>query len=210
MRDINKFYFSCNLRIFETTKDNSLNWWVCIILLPSLFKLNISLSNRGVFRTQSNIYYGAFFTKVIKGFWPLPIFRSSRPEVFCKKGVLRNFATLLKKRLWYRCFPVNFAKFLTTPILHNTSGRLLYFHRCLTELQIIFWVIFGKDSLKFISGCFSWFVWAYLYHFQYLFRTSYFRKIWHILVLFNDGFLYFVIRFIYIFQMHIFIRRFIY
>ena len=52
-------------------------------------------------------------------------FRSSRPEVFCKKGVLRNFAKftgkhlrqslllneVFKKRLWHRCFPVNFAKF---------------------------------------------------------------------------------------------------
>ena len=67
------------------------------------------------------------------------ILRSSRPEVFCKKGVLRNFtkftgkhlcqslffnnvaglrpATLLKKRPWHRCFPVNFAKFLRTPFL---------------------------------------------------------------------------------------------
>ena len=34
-------------------------------------------------------------------------------------------ATLLKKRLWHRCFPVNFAKFLRTPFLQNTSGRLL-------------------------------------------------------------------------------------
>ena len=46
-------------------------------------------------------------------------------EVFCKKGILRNFAkftgkhpaTLLKKRLWHRCFPVNFAKFLRVPLL---------------------------------------------------------------------------------------------
>ena len=65
------------------------------------------------------------------------IYRSSRPEVFCKKGVLGNFvkftgkhlcqshfsnnvaglspATLLKKRPWHRCFPVNFVKFLRTP-----------------------------------------------------------------------------------------------
>ena len=63
--------------------------------------------------------------------------RSSRPEVFCKKGVLRNSekihrktpvpdlffnkiagpATLLKKRLWHRCFHVNFAEFLRTPFL---------------------------------------------------------------------------------------------
>ena len=63
--------------------------------------------------------------------------RSSRPEVLCKKDVLRNFTkftgkhlrqslvynkvadlrsvTLLKKRLWHRCFPVNFVKFLRTP-----------------------------------------------------------------------------------------------
>ena len=73
--------------------------------------------------------------------------RSSRPEVFCKKGVLINFikftgkhlcqslifnkvaglrfATLLKKILWHRCFPVNFVKFLATPFLLSTSGRLL-------------------------------------------------------------------------------------
>ena len=67
--------------------------------------------------------------------------------MFCKKGVLRNIAkltekhlrqglfsnkvaglrpaTLLKKRLWYRCFPVNFTKFLSTPFLQNISERLL-------------------------------------------------------------------------------------
>ena len=26
-------------------------------------------------------------------------------------------ATLLKKRLWHKCFPVNFAKFLRTPLV---------------------------------------------------------------------------------------------
>ena len=68
--------------------------------------------------------------------------RSSRPEVFCKKGVFKNFikftgthlcqslffnkvaglrpATLLKKRLCQRCFPMNFMKFLRTPFLQNT------------------------------------------------------------------------------------------
>ena len=29
---------------------------------------------------------------------------SSRPDVFCKKGVLRNFANFIGKRLWHRCF----------------------------------------------------------------------------------------------------------
>ena len=64
-------------------------------------------------------------------------YRSTRPEVFCKKVVLGSFpkftgkhpcqslffnkvacqAALLKKRLWRRCFPVNFTKFLRTPFL---------------------------------------------------------------------------------------------
>ena len=65
--------------------------------------------------------------------------RSSDSEVFYKKGVLRNFAkftgkhlcqrlffnkvaglrpaTLLEKRLWHGCFPVNSVKFPRTPFL---------------------------------------------------------------------------------------------
>ena len=65
--------------------------------------------------------------------------RSSRPEMSCKKGVLKSFAkftgkhlyqslffnkvvglrfaTLLKNRFWRRCFLVNFSKFLRTPFL---------------------------------------------------------------------------------------------
>ena len=33
-------------------------------------------------------------------------------------------ATLLKKRMWHRCFPMTFAKFLGTSFLQNVSGRL--------------------------------------------------------------------------------------
>ena len=65
------------------------------------------------------------------------IIQKKAPEVFYKKCVLRNFvkltgkhlcqslffnkviglrpATFLKKRLWHRCFLVNFTKFLGTP-----------------------------------------------------------------------------------------------
>ena len=56
-------------------------------------------------------------------------FRSSRPEVFCKKGVLSpeacNFTK--KENLVQVFFPVNFAKFLKIPFSQNTSGRLLLF-----------------------------------------------------------------------------------
>ena len=41
---------------------------------------------------------------------------------FNKVGCLCNF---IKKILWHRCFPVNFAKFIWTPILQNISGWLL-------------------------------------------------------------------------------------
>ena len=39
-------------------------------------------------------------------------------------------ATWLKKRLWRRCFPVNFAKFLRTPFLQNSSRWLLLNNVC--------------------------------------------------------------------------------
>ena len=52
------------------------------------------------------------------------LYRSSHLKCTVKKGILRP-ETLFKKRLRYRCFPVNFAKFLRTPFLQNTSGRLL-------------------------------------------------------------------------------------
>ena len=68
--------------------------------------------------------------------------RSSHPEVFCKKDVLKNIAkftgkhlcqslffnkvtacpspsTLLKKRIWLRCFSVNFAKLLKKAFLYR-------------------------------------------------------------------------------------------
>ena len=74
--------------------------------------------------------------------------RNSRPEVFCEKGVLRNFAKfkgkhvclslfliklqvlclqhVLKKGAWQMCFLVNFAKFLRTPLLtEQLRGMLL-------------------------------------------------------------------------------------
>ena len=61
------------------------------------------------------------------------------PGAFCKKMCSWKFqkihrktpvpglrpATLLKKRLWYRCYLVNVVKFLTTPFLQKTSERLL-------------------------------------------------------------------------------------
>ena len=87
------------------------------------------------------------FLRIKSIFISSPHFRSSRQRYPNKKSVLRNFtkftgkhmcqnlffnkvagvrlSTSLKKRLWHRCFPVDFVKFLRTPFLQNTSGRLL-------------------------------------------------------------------------------------
>ena len=54
--------------------------------------------------------------------------RASLSHLF-SSGFYENYkrpATLLK-RLWQRCFPVTFAKFLRKRFLQNTSGRLLLF-----------------------------------------------------------------------------------
>ena len=44
-------------------------------------------------------------------------------HLFFSKVAGINPATLFKKTLRHRCFPVNFAKFLRVPFLPNTSGR---------------------------------------------------------------------------------------
>ena len=100
----------------------------------------------------------------------LPV-RSSHRRCSVRKGVLGNFAkfigkhlcqclffnivaglrhaTLLKKRLWQRCFPVNFPKFLRTTFLQNPSGRLLLI--CLgrwnSYLSFIVFAFWTNESL---------------------------------------------------------------
>ena len=48
-------------------------------------------------------------------------------RLFFNKVVGVRAATLLKKRVWRRCFSVNFEKFLKTAFLQNTSGRRLLY-----------------------------------------------------------------------------------
>ena len=81
------------------------------------------------------------------------------PECSIKKGVLKNFekftgkhlcqslffkksfrsqpATLLKKTLWHKCFPVNIPKFLRTSFFQNTSGWI----RCCRGIASVYLTI---------------------------------------------------------------------
>ena len=62
-------------------------------------------------------------------------FRSSHRRCSVRKGVHGNFAKctgkhlcqslILFQKLWQRCFPKNFANFLRTSLLQDTSGQLL-------------------------------------------------------------------------------------
>ena len=47
-------------------------------------------------------------------------------SLFLNKVVGLRPATLLKERLWHKGFSVNFAKFLRTPFLQNTTASVLY------------------------------------------------------------------------------------
>ena len=115
---------------------------------PCLFRCRLLLIRCRLWLVLSWFISGMFFFvqfpfRISINCAALPKYRSSRPDVFCKKGVLSNFTkftgkhlchrlffnkvaglrpvTLLKKRLGHRCFPVNFSQFLGTP-LQSTSG----------------------------------------------------------------------------------------
>ena len=77
-------------------------------------------------------------------------FRSCQQRFSARNGVLRNFAKftgkhlcqspaiLLKRRLWHRYFPVNFAKFLWTPFYRTSPGDCFW-----TEYSLFlnFWIM---------------------------------------------------------------------
>ena len=86
-------------------------------------------------------------------------FRSSHRRCPVRKGVLRNFAKFtrkhlcqslfLKKRLWHRCFPVNFAKLLRTPCLQNTCGATASESLVIVNTNIL-WICWKKTEKTLI------------------------------------------------------------
>ena len=93
------------------------------------------------------------------------IIRSSRLEVFCRKGILRNFAkftgkhlyqslfvnkvvgcaTLLKKKLLQWCFSINFAKFLRTSCLTEHLLWLILYNKLQSTTNVT--VVTVNDNL---------------------------------------------------------------
>ena len=108
----NKKFFDCETMAFYSFE--------CKTIVTKKVACNILLKQK-----KRNAIKNSFFVTLVKA-----NHRSSRSEVFRKKGVLRNFSkftgkhlcrpvTLFKKGLWHRCFPVNLAKFLRTSFFTN-------------------------------------------------------------------------------------------
>ena len=113
------------------------------------------------------LYSSKDLTLQVKCIKYLLIFRSSRPDVFCKKGVLRNFAkfigkhlcrslylnkvanpTLLKQRPQRRYFPVTFAQFLRKSFLTEHLGWLLVSLLLILKIFLSVEINFWKTPLK--------------------------------------------------------------
>ena len=108
------------------------------------------------------------------------------PDVFYKKGVLRNFTKftrkhlcqspflkkLQKKRLWHRCFPVDFVKFLITLFSQNTSGDCFCTERIISSyvnssFSFLYFFVYSWNAvnyhyLRYIQ--IRSFFWSVFYH----------------------------------------------
>ena len=121
-------------------------------------------------------------------------FRSSHQKCSITKDVVKNFAkfiehlcqslffnkvaglrpaTLFKKRLWHRCFPMNFVKFLSTPFYIEHLWWLLL-KRMRNKYSIIFiresGINTGGVSREFYSGFVGIF---YFFHFSLILKVVY-------------------------------------
>ena len=102
---------------------------------PAEFRFTISL---GVRSRRSEVFF--MFLEISQNL----------QETTCARV---SFLSLLKERLWHRCFPVNFAKFLRTLFLPNTSGRLpLHIVRWLHKMNQMKYIILRNSSGGCLSG----------------------------------------------------------
>ena len=97
-------------------------YWDIVCLLFSLFNSSfLQIYKNTVHENTETATRGVLCKKVF-----LEVSKNSQENTCARASFNKNYLkTLLKKRLWHRCFPVNFVKFLWTPFLQNTSGRLL-------------------------------------------------------------------------------------
>ena len=119
------------------------NRWYLQLFLQAPCKLkSFEIINAWFLKTYILLYHLCFWNKIVSiQYFFLYVFQlhmsfhfmfsSSAEAVVQRYSVQKAFlkilqtASLLKKRLWHWGFPVNFAKFLRTSFLQNTSSPLL-------------------------------------------------------------------------------------
>ena len=97
---------------------NSLNSSIRVAIIS----VNTALKGRSSVRYYGRVIYRSRHQKRSKqksGFRNFTKFTGKhlRQSLFFNKVAGLRPATLLKKRLWHRCFPVDFVKFIRTPFL---------------------------------------------------------------------------------------------
>ena len=124
-----KMISSCACRCDKRTNYENLFDWLNQTKILSIFTIHSSLcllsyGSRDINRPSVEVVAQRCF---IKKFF-LEILQNSQENTCANKQTpvkTPQPATLLKKKLWYRCFPVNFAKFLRTPFLTEHLRCLL-------------------------------------------------------------------------------------
>ena len=139
---------SCRAKNAPKLSSINLKYRICKMKQYLIYILMIkNLNILAILRTFLNL------TK--KELWKTLHQQKQQSEVLYNKGFLKNFVnftgkhpcqslfwnkfitTLLKKRLWHRCFSVKFANFLRTSFLYNTSERLLLTSSKLPQLLLL-------------------------------------------------------------------------
>ena len=127
------------------------NGFIVIMALAVFVKLLLDIAWHTGFKWKCDTVYHLHWWRLVceASFLPQNC-RSSRPEVFCEKGVLRNLAKLTGKhlcqslffnkaagkRLCQKCLPVNFAKFLGTSFLkEHLMWQLMHLISCQSILS---------------------------------------------------------------------------
>ena len=110
-------------------------------------------------------YFSSWYLKNTEKNWLfIKKFHCLCPEVGCARVSRLKAWNLSKKRLWRRCFPESFAKFLRTPFLQDTTfqlylsfAKLLFQNVCLT----ISWrrpLSYGNQSIDLLCKSMNWFL----------------------------------------------------
>ena len=123
---------------------NLLNQGNILYLLNDINQRNIKHSQTMNQKPETKAATGGVMWKKI--FWKI---LQNSEESTCVGVCFLIQLQALGQRLQHRCFPVNFAKFLRTHFLQNTSGRLLLQRHILAPVKHLLWIFFRKKLTTF-------------------------------------------------------------